>query len=88
MVSGAWFIRVGSMLWNIFNNNPAGFDPVAFQGPLLNFLSFAHYLTVCARGIAPGAPGKFAMAAGLVVLTIAMGVGIFGATMRLWLPHI
>jgi hypothetical protein len=35
-----------------------------------------------------GAPGKFAMAAGLLVLTIAMGIGIFGATKGMWLPRI
>jgi len=95
VVSGAWFIRVGSMLWMILNRNPAAFDPRTFQGPFLNFLAFAQYLLPLAilelylrtQDLA-GAPGKFAMAAGLLVLTIAMGVGIFGATLRLWLPHI
>ena len=28
----------------ILNNRPGGFDPVAFQGPFLNFLAFAQYL--------------------------------------------
>ena len=31
-------------LWMILNNRPGGFDPVAFQGPFLNFLAFAQYL--------------------------------------------
>jgi len=35
-----------------------------------------------------GAPGKLAMAAGLLILTIAMCIGIFGATMGMWLPRI
>ena len=95
VVSGAWFIRVGSMLWMILNNRPPGFDPVTFQGPLLNYLSFAQYLLPLAvlemylrtRDRA-GAPGKLAMAAGLSILTIAMGVGILGAAMRLWLPYL
>jgi len=95
VVSGAWFIRVGSMLWMILDNNAGGFDPKMFQGPFLNYLSFAQYLLPLAvlelylrtRDRA-GATGKVAMAAGLFALTIAMGVGIFGATMRLWLPHI
>jgi hypothetical protein len=94
VVSGAWFIRVGSMLWMILNGSPAAFDPVTFQGPFLNFLAFAQYLLPLAvlelylrsRDHARAA-GKLAMAAGLLVVTIAMGVGIFGATMRLWLPH-
>jgi hypothetical protein len=34
------------------------------------------------------APGKFAMAAGLLILTIAMGIGIFGAALGMWLPRI
>ena len=94
VVSGAWFIRVGSMFWIILNKSPAGFDPETFQGPFLDFLSFAQYLLPLAvlevylrTQDRAGAPGKFAMAAGLFVLTIAMGVGIFGATMRLWLPR-
>jgi hypothetical protein len=68
---------------------------VTFQGPFLNFLSFAQdflplavlelYLRTQDRA---GALGKFAMAAALLVLTIAMGVGVIGATLRLWLLHI
>lgn len=95
VVSGAWFIRVGSMFWMIANKSPDGFHPAAFQGPFLDFLSFAQYLLPLAvlelylrTGDRARAPGKFAMAAGLVVLTVAMGVGIFGAATRLWLPHI
>jgi hypothetical protein len=95
VVSGAWFIRVGSMLWLIVYQIPAGFDPKVFQGPFLNFLSFAQYLLPLAvlelylrTQDRAGAPGRFAMAAGLFVLTIATGIGIFGATTRLWLPHI
>ena len=94
VVSGAWFIRVGSMLWMILNGHSVAFDPVLFQGPFLNFLAFAQYLLPLAvlelylrTRDRVGAAGKFAMAAGLLVLTVAMGVGILGATMRLWLPH-
>lgn len=35
-----------------------------------------------------GASGRIAMAASLFVLTVAMGIGIFGATMGMWLPII
>lgn len=95
LVSGVWFFRVGLFLWLIINQGPAGFDPETFQGPFLSFLSFAQYLVPLAvlelylrtqdRG---GSRSFIVMAAGLVVLTVAMGVGIFGATMGLWLPHI
>jgi hypothetical protein len=93
-VSGAWFIRVGSMLWVILTGSSEGFDPAMFQGPVLSFVAFTQYLVPLAvlelylrTKDRAGAPGKFAMAGGLVVLTVAMGVGIVGATVRLWLPH-
>ena len=34
------------------------------------------------------APARLVMAGGLLALTVAMGVGVFGATMILWLPRI
>jgi hypothetical protein len=95
VVGGAWFIRIGSMFWMILIRSPAGFNPEIFQGPMLNFLSFAQYLIPLVvlelylrTEDHAGASGKFAMSAGLLVLTIAMGVGIFGAVTRLWLPHL
>jgi hypothetical protein len=33
-----------------------------------------------------GALSRIAMAGALIVLTVAMGIGIFGATMGMWLP--
>lgn len=95
LVSGVWFFRVGLFLWLIVNQGPAGFDPKTFQGPFLSFLSFAQYLVPLAAleiylrtKDRAGTSGRFAMATGLFVLTVAMGVGIFGATMGLWLPRI
>ncbi|PWF47582.1 DUF2306 domain-containing protein [Massilia glaciei] len=95
VVSGVWFFRVGLMFWIVVNGGPAGFDPETFRGPFLSFLSFAQtllplavlelYLRAQDRA---GAGGKIAMAAGLLALTLAMGVGIGVATMGLWLPHI
>jgi hypothetical protein len=95
VVNGVWFFRVGMMLWLVLNRGPAGFDPKTFTGPFLTFLSFANYLLplgileiyLRVRDRA-GAGGRFALAAGLLVVTIAMGVGIFGATMGMWLPRI
>lgn len=94
-VGGVWFFRVGLMFWVIVNQGPVGFDPSTFLGPFLTFLSFAQYVVPLAVveiylriQDCAGARGKLAMAAGLLVLTIAMGVGIFGATMFMWLPRI
>jgi uncharacterized membrane protein len=95
LVSGVWFFRVGLFLWLIIHQGPAGFDPKTFEGPFLSFLSFAQYLVPLAvlelyfhtqdHG---SASGHIAMAGSLLVLTAAMAVGIFGATMGLWLPRI
>lgn len=95
VVNGVWFFRVGMMFWIFVNKGPAGFDPETFTGPFLSFWSFADYLLPLAvlelylrtRDKA-GARGRFAMATALFVLTIAMGIGIFVATMAMWLPRI
>ena len=95
VVSGVWFFRVGLMFWIVVNQGPVGFNPKTFEGPFLNFLTFAQYLIPLAvlelylrTQAHTAAPGKYAMATALFVLTIAMGIGIFGATMGMWLPRI
>jgi hypothetical protein len=95
VVSGVWFFRVGFMLWMLIHQKPVGFDPVTFQGPFLTFLSFAQYLLPLlfleiyfwAQERA-GQTGKIGIAALIALLTIAMGIGIFGASMGMWLPNI
>ena len=94
-VSGVWFFRVGLLFWLIVNKGPVGFDAKTFLGPFLDFLSFAQFLIPLAVlevyfrvQQKPGARAKLAVAAALVVLTLAMGVGIFGTTMGMWLPRI
>ena len=93
MVIAAWFFRIGLLHWVFFNGRPAGFDPLTFTNPLLNFLSFADYLLPLAileiylrvKDRASGS-GRFAMAAALLVPTVAMAVGFFGAATVMWLP--
>ena len=95
VVSGVWFFRVGLLLWLIVNKGPVGFNTKTFEGPFLSFLTFAQtllpllvleiYLRTQDRA---GTSGRFAMAALLFILTIAMGIGIFGATMGMWLPRV
>jgi hypothetical protein len=74
---------------------PFGFDPDTFKGPFLNFLSFAESLFPLAifelylrTQVRAGVSGRIAMAAGLVFLTVATGVGVFGVYMSIWLPNI
>jgi uncharacterized membrane protein len=94
VVSGVWFFRVGLMLWLLINRGPVGFDPKTFVGPFLSFLTFAEFLFPLAvlelylrARDGTAAPQKLAVATGLFALTIAMGVGVFGAIVGLWLPN-
>ncbi len=90
VVSGVWFFRVGLFFWILINRGPVGFNPDTFAGPALTILSFAQFLLPLAvletylhtreRG---GAVAKYVLAAALGVLTLAVGVGIFGHTMLL-----
>jgi len=95
VVSAAWFFRVGFFLSFLLFNGPFGFDPTTLQGPFLSFMAFAQYLLPLAvlefylrAQDRAGAPRRIAMAAGLVVLTIAMGAGVFAVTMAVWLPTV
>jgi uncharacterized membrane protein len=93
VASGVWFFRVGLMLWLLIFRRPVGFDPKTFQGPFLTLLTFGESvvpllvleLYFWAQRSA-GARGRMAVAVTLGVLTLATAVGIFGATMGLWLP--
>jgi hypothetical protein len=94
-VSGVWFFRVGLLFWLIVNKGPVGFNPKTFLGPFLDFLTFAQLLIPIAVlevyfrvQQKAGANARFAFAGTLMILTLAMGVGIFGATMGMWLPRI
>lgn len=93
--AGVWFFRVGLMFWILANRGPAGFDPATFRGPALVVLAFAQYLVPLAvlelyfrAKAAPAAAPRVAMTAALALLTIALAIGIAGATLRLWLPRI
>jgi tetratricopeptide (TPR) repeat protein len=94
VVSASLFIRAGLFLSLLLNRGPFGFDPTTFSGPFITFLAFAQYLVPLAvlelyfyaQG-RPGAP-RFATAAGLFILTVAMAAGIFAVTMAAWLPRV
>ena len=94
VVSGVWFVRVGLFLSFLLFKGPVGFDPRTLQGPFITFLAYGSYLIPLAvlelylRAEGSGATGRLAMAAALLVLTVAMGAGIFGATMGSWVPKI
>ena len=95
VTSGVWFFRVGMMLWLVINHGPAGFNPKTFTGPFLTFWSFGNYLLPLAileiylrATDRSSSSARFAMAAGLFVLTIGMTIGILVATKVMWLPRL
>jgi hypothetical protein len=95
VANGVWFFRVGLMLWLVINRGPAGFNPDTFTGPFLTFWSFANYLLPLAilelylrATDRSNSSARFAMAASLFMLTIAMGIGILVATKVMWLPRL
>lgn len=93
-VSGVWFFRVGLMFWIVVNQGPVGFDPQTFRGPALTTIAFGQYLLPLAllelyfRAQQAGSRQHFAMAGGLVAMTVVTAVGVFGASMIMWLPRL
>ena len=95
VVNGVWFFRIGLMLSFILYGGPFGFDMDTFRGPFLSFLGIAQYALPLAvlqlylhmqkhGDIA----GRFATTALIVLLSVATGLGIFGAAMGMWLPRV
>jgi hypothetical protein len=95
VVTASLFIRAGVFLVTVVNQGPFGYDPVTLSGPFLTFISFAQYLIPLAvleiylrTQDRAGAAGRFAMAAGLSVLTIVMGAGILTVSAASFVPTI
>lgn len=94
VVSAVWFFRIGLMGWVLLTGG-AGVDFETFTGPYLTFLFFGQYfvplifLELYQRAQdQTGASGKIIMAVVVVGLTGLTAVGIFGATMGMWLPRL
>lgn len=90
VANAQWFIRVGVFAWVILNRGPVGMNKT-FDGPFNYFADFACYLLpltvleLYLRAKDGGGPGaRFAMAGGLLVLTVLMSVGMFGFSMFTW----
>src|SRR5215469_3165734 len=84
VANAQWFTRVGFMAWFIVGRKLLGIGE-GFDGTFFAFWDFGCYLVPLAvlelylRAKQNGSPtGRFAMAGSLAVLTVLMGVGIFG----------
>lgn len=91
--SAVWFFRVGLMGWTMLTGG-AGIDFASFTGPFIYTLSFAQYLLPLAMlewyfhcKSNAGQGGQMLFVATLTGLTAFMVVGIFAATMGMWLPR-
>lgn len=92
VASGVWLFRVMLMVWLVVLG-PVGIDPETFTGPLLDVLGYAHYLLPLAiyelylwAKQRSSAPGRYAMTGLMIVCTLLTAIGVFGATMGMWLP--
>lgn len=88
--NGVWFFRVGFMLWMLIWQAPVGFDPKTFTGPFVTAMNFAQFLLPLAvLELYLRARGRgLVLAFTLVLLSAATAVGIFGATLSMWLPRL
>lgn len=94
LANGVWFFRVGLFFWLTLNHKPVGFDPITFEGPFLNFLSFSQYiipLTLFELYLkAKKSYDKkiiYTTALLILLLTVVMGIGIFAVSMEVWFPR-
>ncbi|WP_138990952.1 DUF2306 domain-containing protein [Larkinella sp. C7] len=97
VTNGVWFFRVGLMSWLLINGGPVGFDPETFTGPFLTALAvFTYALPVSLLVLEmyfyaqkkTDKTFRFVTAALIFLCTVIMAIGIFGATMGMWLPRI
>lgn len=94
-VSAVWFFRVGMMFWVFVNRGPAGFDPVSFSGPFLDFMAFAQYLLPLAvlelYLRARNSRRRVLRASATAVLgasSAALAIGVAVAVMAMWWPRV
>lgn len=97
VANGVWFFRVGLMAWLVINQAPVGFNPDTFTGPFLWFLStFAYAIPISLILLEmyfyaqkkQNQTFSTATSAIIFLFTIIMAIGIFGATIGMWLPRI
>jgi uncharacterized membrane protein len=97
VANGVWFFRVGLMAWLVINQAPVGFNADTFTGPFLWVLStFAYAVPISLILLEmyfyaqkkQNQAFSTATSAIIFLFTIIMAIGIFGATMGIWLPRI
>lgn len=95
VASAVWFFRVALMGWATLTGG-WGIDWESFTGPFLSALGVGQYLIPLAmlewyfhcQTREAGQGAQLAFVSTLVPLTVFMAIGIFAATMGMWLPRI
>ncbi len=94
-VSGVWFFRIGLMAWLLIFRAPVGFDAKSFSGPFLTALAFGQFIVpllvlelVFRTQAGKHRVQRLATTALVVALTGLTALGIFAATMGMWLPRV
>lgn len=94
-VSGVWFARAGLWFSMLVNGGPFGFNPQVFEGPFLDFLGFAQYLIPLAllelyfhASKSKSAAIKICSSCTIFLFTLLIGIGIYAASIGMWLPRI
>ena len=93
--SGVWMFRVGLMAWLSIHGKPVGFDPVSFSGPFLTTLYITVYvlplffLEIYLRSQkSRSVPKKLMTTTMVTLISLIMILGVFAATMGMWLPRV
>jgi hypothetical protein len=94
VAGGVWFDRVGTQVWLLLTGG-AGIDSKTFSGPFPAIWHFGQFLLPLAilelylRARDSANPrARSAMAAGLLVTTVLMGIGAFRVTVNNLLPRL
>lgn len=94
VVSAVWFFRIGIMFW-FMTTGGVGIDAETFTGPFITFLFFGQMfvplliLEIYFRA-QDSAAGSFKLGTAFLVFaaTGATSIGVFAATMGMWLPRL
>ena len=95
MVVGAvWFFRIGLMFWFLATGG-VGIDPETFRGPFITFIYFGQMavpLAVLQAYFIAQDRNELGLNVAVSLLVVAAsvvtGVGVFAATMGMWLPRL
>ncbi len=94
VVSAVWFFRIGLMAWFMLTGG-VGIDIETFTGPFITFIYFGQMFVPLAflelyfwAAKSPTLGPKLAVAIAILAATGVTAVGVFAATMGMWLPRI